>query len=389
MTRWRVARAAGTAWLAAVLTACGGDGTGPPAPVPASITVTSPSATVSVGGTVQLTAAVRDQAGNVMAGQPVAWSSADDAVATVGSTGLVSAASVGSVRITATSGAVSGFVDLDVTGVPCTGVHVGTLAPGQTVNGELAISDCVLADGTFADAWLLTLADPAIIEIELASSAFDAYLILSTTDLETIVEDDDGGPGSDALIWRPLPAGTYLVWANSWAPGEKGAYSLTVRAVGPCAELSGTFDVGESVAGMLEAGGCTAGPDRHADWWQLSVTDRRTVTIDLGSDSFDAYMYLLDGNFAYVAEDDDGGGGLDSSITADLDAGSYYVLVTSHDMLETGPYTLSAQPTAAGAAATDGMSAIGGATGSAAESAAKAGREDAARGVMPARPPKR
>ena len=330
----------------------------PAPPVATTITVTAAATEVQVGATVQLTAQVRDQYGDPMPSAPVAWSTSEPFLATVSATGLVTTGGVGIVRITATSGTISAFADISVHGPPCTGAHVGTIAPGQTVGGALSISDCVLPDGTFADAWLLTLDDPAIVEIEMGSADFDAYLILTDTDLDIIAEDDDGGQGNDALIWRPLPAGTYLVWANSWQPGEKGAYELSVRLAQPCAEVTGTFDVGESVAGTLEDGGCSAGPDRYADWWQLRETDKRTVTIDLMSTSFDTYMYLLDENFAYLAEDDDGGEGLDARITMDLGAGTFYVLVTSYDARESGPYTLSAQPAVAGALVADAAGAV-------------------------------
>jgi hypothetical protein len=394
-TGWKRAGAAtlASALLGIVLGACGSDGTGPQAPVPASVTVTAPSTTVPVGGTLQLTATVRDQAGNTMAGQPVMWSTADQAIASVSSTGLVTAAGAGTVRITASLGGRSGFLDLDVRSADCTGAPVGNVALGQTVSGALSGADCVLPDGTFADAWLLVLDAPGILEIELTSTQFDAYLILTDEDLDIITEDDDGGGGSNALIWRPLPAGRYLVWANSWGPGETGSYQLAVRRGEPCA-LTGSLGVGQAVAGTLDEAGCTAGPDRYADWWQLDVESGATVAIDLMSTSFDAYMYLLDADLSYLAEDDDGGSGLDSRITMDLRAGTYYVLVTSYDARESGPYTLSAQPAAAGAITADAAEATrAAAPATAAPATAEwrtpSGREIGKREVTPLRPPKR
>ena len=56
------------------------------APVPTTIAVTPDTvALTALGQTAQLTAEVRDQAGRAMGGVPVAWLSADPAVATVGS----------------------------------------------------------------------------------------------------------------------------------------------------------------------------------------------------------------------------------------------------------------------------------------------------------------
>ena len=89
------------AWAAA----CGDGGTGPPAPPPepsrpTTITV-SPATTElnALGATEQLTAEVRDQNGQVMAGATVTWASSGAAVATVSAAGLVTAAGNGTATI--------------------------------------------------------------------------------------------------------------------------------------------------------------------------------------------------------------------------------------------------------------------------------------------------
>ncbi len=105
-----------SAVLAAVAWAkgCGGDDspTAPPAPEPARPTTVAVSpATAEVtalGGTVQLTAEVRDQNARVMAGATVTWSSSDTSVATVDAPGLVTAAGNGTATITASAGSASG-----------------------------------------------------------------------------------------------------------------------------------------------------------------------------------------------------------------------------------------------------------------------------------------
>ena len=79
------------------------------APAPTAIAVTPDTvALTALGQTTQLAAEVRDQIGRVMEGEPVAWSSADTAVAPVDSIGLVTAVANGTVTITATAGEASG-----------------------------------------------------------------------------------------------------------------------------------------------------------------------------------------------------------------------------------------------------------------------------------------
>ena len=82
----------------------------PPAdpPRPATVTVTPSTAQIAaLGATVQLSTEVLDQNGRVMVGAAVAWSSSATAVATVGGSGLVTAAANGTATITAAAGAVS------------------------------------------------------------------------------------------------------------------------------------------------------------------------------------------------------------------------------------------------------------------------------------------
>lgn len=83
--------------------ACGGDtGTGM-IPV-AGLQVSMPADTLTVGGSLQLTAVARDQRGQVLTGRGFAWASSDTARARVSESGLVSAIRPGAVTITASSG---------------------------------------------------------------------------------------------------------------------------------------------------------------------------------------------------------------------------------------------------------------------------------------------
>ena len=103
----------------------------------ASVTVTPTPATVGIGQTVQLTATPKDANGNVLTGRVVTWASNNTAVATVGSTGLVSGVAQGQATITATSETKSGTAAITVIQVPVASVTVTPATPtvflGQTV----------------------------------------------------------------------------------------------------------------------------------------------------------------------------------------------------------------------------------------------------------------
>ena len=121
MSRYRililvVASMAGLAWA----TACGDGATEPPPPPtdpprPTTVTVSPATARLTaLAATVQLTAEVRDQNGQAMAGASVTWASGNAAVATVSAAGLVTAAGNGTATITATAGGVSGTATVTV-----------------------------------------------------------------------------------------------------------------------------------------------------------------------------------------------------------------------------------------------------------------------------------
>jgi uncharacterized protein YjdB len=90
----------------------------PPSPVVTTVTVSPTTAAVNVGATTTLTATVKDQNGNVMTGQTVAWSTNNAPVATVSSSGVVTGVSAGSAMITATSSGKSGTSSITVNTVP-------------------------------------------------------------------------------------------------------------------------------------------------------------------------------------------------------------------------------------------------------------------------------
>lgn len=80
----------------------------------ASVEVLPASASVVVGGTVQLTATPKDASGLPLTGRPITWSTNASGVATVSGTGLVTGAGAGPSTITATSEGKSGSSSVTV-----------------------------------------------------------------------------------------------------------------------------------------------------------------------------------------------------------------------------------------------------------------------------------
>jgi WD40 repeat protein len=95
----------------------------PPAAV-ATVAVSPASSTVDPGATQQLTATLRDEAGNVLVGRVITWTTSDFTVATVDATGLVQGVSPGEVTITAASEGQNGAAAVTVTRPPVTGAKI-------------------------------------------------------------------------------------------------------------------------------------------------------------------------------------------------------------------------------------------------------------------------
>ncbi len=99
--------------LAAAGLSCSGSASGP-GTVIASVTVSAPARSIGVGNTAQLSAIAFDQTGAQLVGVAFQWSSSDNAIATVSSTGVVTGVANGSARISALAGTVSGSADVTV-----------------------------------------------------------------------------------------------------------------------------------------------------------------------------------------------------------------------------------------------------------------------------------
>src|SRR2546425_4244381 len=95
-----------------------------PAPV-TSVMVTPTSASVLQGQTLQLTATIKDSAGNVLSGRAITWTSSNSGVVTVSGSGLVTGVAAGSATITAASEGQSGTASISVANVPVATVKIG------------------------------------------------------------------------------------------------------------------------------------------------------------------------------------------------------------------------------------------------------------------------
>ncbi|WP_331235259.1 hypothetical protein [Natronorarus salvus] len=211
---------------------------------------------------------------------------------------------------------------------------------GETVRGELTSEDAVGFRGPdhYHDAYVfegeagehVTLAHSPVVFED------DPYLYLLGPDGAIVAEDDDSGTDLGSRLTAVLPQdGEYVVIATTFGPEDVFEYELSLECrsfqdvLGP----QRTVRCGQTVAGELTSNDAVGfrGPDHYHDAYCFLGREGDTVRLSLSTVDGDTYLYLVDAAGQIVAEDDDGGNGLNSLIADQRLEGSgvYYVVATS------------------------------------------------------------
>ena len=224
---------------------------------------------------------------------------------------------------------------------------------GQTLNGTLSTSSCVLDDGTYIDFYSFNGTAGQAVSISLSSSAFDTYLYLLDADGNTVEEDDDSNNSTDSRI--PMDAGvitlpstgTFYIGVNSYDAGATGAYTVSLNSP-PANCATHALAYNQTVNGTLTTSSCLtedSGGYYYADLYTFSGTAGQQITIAQNSSSFDAYLILHTPSGANSLADDDSGGGTNALIPTSgtytlPETGVYTIEATTSDETETGAYAL-------------------------------------------------
>jgi len=104
----------------------------------------------------------------------------------------------------------------------------GRIDIGDAVSGVLQSGDSTLTTGEYVDTYTFQGERGSRVAVELTSSAFDAYTMLTTPSGEQI-ENDDGEDGTNSRLDTVLTeSGEYRVSVTSFAAGETGSYRFSV-----------------------------------------------------------------------------------------------------------------------------------------------------------------
>jgi hypothetical protein len=103
-----------------------------------------------------------------------------------------------------------------------------TPVTGDSVRGALASGDQTLQSGEFSDVFERSFDPGQSVQIRLASTTFDPYLIVRTPSGQQLDNDDlDPSTRNSGVDLPAAEAGTYRVTVTSYRPGEVGAYELS------------------------------------------------------------------------------------------------------------------------------------------------------------------
>ncbi|MEW6755795.1 MAG: pre-peptidase C-terminal domain-containing protein [Candidatus Latescibacterota bacterium] len=234
----------------------------------------------------------------------------------------------------------------DLEGPYALGLEMTDLGADEDFYGPVALPEGVpLSGGIFppgdVDAYEFAGQAGQVVDLWLDSPDFDAYLELELNGAVVAV-DDDGGEGLNSLLEGfVLPEdGRYVAWAHVLGDGGMGHYTIGLEDVTPQLAVRPALSAGSTSDQLDEA--------EMLHLYPLEVPKLSQARIDLVSDAFDAYLALYVGTGAHsrsydnlVAEDDDGGGGLNSRINALLSPGTYLVEARSLSGTAVGEYTLT------------------------------------------------
>ena len=194
------------------------------APV-ASVTVTPSSANVAITGTVQLTATPKDANGNPLTGRAISWSSSDNTIATVSSSGLVTGVAAGTVTITATSEGKSGTASVTVAGAPVATVTVtpatASVQAGQTVQLTATLKD---ANGNILTGRVVTWSSS---NSTAASVNSTGLVTAKAAGSATITATSEGKTGTSAITVTPVPVASVTVTPATTSVATGGTVQLT------------------------------------------------------------------------------------------------------------------------------------------------------------------
>ncbi len=253
---------AGTLYALALLSGCG-SGTEPNGP--ANITLDPPSLSFNaIGQTQQLSPTVTDQQGNAITDAAVTWTTSAPAVASVSSSGVVTAAGSGSAEVTATAGSAHAVAEVTVSQTP-TQVEKNQ-GDGQTVVAGQPVPT-----------------PPSVLVTDANHNPVPGVDV-------TFAVTSGRGQVTTAVV---ATDNSGIAQVGGWSPGSKGSNVLTATAAGTgisgnpvtfTATGTSAFDIEVRFLGSATASQRQAFTDAAERWESLVTGDLEDIPLQTQAD---------------------------------------------------------------------------------------------------------
>jgi hypothetical protein len=207
------------------------------------------------------------------------------------------------------------------------------LALGQPGWGRLSGLEDTLGENRPVQAWTLEGLVGQSVTVRFESDDFDPYLFAYGPGMgEAMTDDDSGGGLNSELTFQFFETGTYWIGAGALSAGSTGAYTLTVTEPLSMNDLDTegrVLQIGAPPVGRL-SGADPIIDGRPVQAWAFEAEAGHIVTIDMMSDDFDSYLYVVGPGLLDRLEDDDSGEGLNSRLDVTFpNDGTYRVIASS------------------------------------------------------------
>ncbi len=207
----------------------------------------------------------------------------------------------------------------------------------QTHSGHLGPDDSVLGSGEFVDEYSVDVREGQTVRAEVASQAFDTYVIVKTETGEQ-AEDDDCTDGETTRSCAELAAdvdGRVRVLVTSFQPGETGDYEVSVW-------VDGQESAARALGTALRAGDEAMASGELFDRFVVQLEAGETRRVVVSSEAFDPYLIATGTGEARLENDDCADEDTERAcleLSADA-SGVWNVIVTSFRPGESGAYDL-------------------------------------------------
>jgi len=347
--------------IVVIQSSCGGDSSGPGNGA-ASIAANSPtSLTAAPGAPVgELpSVVVLNQTGQPVAGAHVTFavqsgggsvtggSATTDAsgIATVGS--WVLGPNTGTNTLTAKTGNLPAVIFTADGADPCS--ILMPHAVGTTTTGQLSQQDCRLSDGTLVDFYSVTIPAAGTYIFNQTATTFDTFLAFLGPTGAVVAVNDDAPDTTISTVKAILPAGNFVIAANSYNANATGNYSISSSA--SSAHVTGCEEVftvrGVSTPQSLQSTDCTLN-GVFGDQYVIVLFAGQPVNITMASAAVDSYLEIrLASSLAILsANDDQDATTKDAKLTFTPASSDFYIITArspSTSPGQTGTYTLTIQ----------------------------------------------